>query len=66
MELVVVDEPGGFVEAVGEGFKVFGDHADFLGGCLVAVGQMASVREIEAHNAVVGLQYSRISVQIGR
>ena len=37
LELVVVDETGRFIEAIGEGFEVFGDHADFLGGCLVAM-----------------------------
>jgi hypothetical protein len=36
-EFGVVDQAGRLVQAVRQGFEVFGDHGDFLGGCLVTM-----------------------------
>ncbi len=45
--LVVVDASGLLVEPVGHRFEVPGDHGDFLGGRLEAVGEVAAMREVK-------------------
>ena len=55
LEGVVVDEAGRLVEAVGHGLEVDAGGADALLGRHEAVREVAAVRQVEAHDAVVRL-----------
>lgn len=65
LQLVVVDEASGLVQSIWESFEVLGDHGDLLGRRLVAMGKMAAVREVEAHDSVVRVEDGRVGVQVG-
>lgn len=65
LELLIVDEAGLLVEAVGDGLEVLGNCGDLLGGRLVSVGQMATVGEVQTHQAIMGIHESRVDVQVG-
>ena len=64
-ELVVVNDTCGFVEAVGKGFKVFRYHGYLLGRSLVAMGKMAAMGQVETHDSVMGVENSRVGVEVG-
>lgn len=65
LELIVVDQAGGLVQPVGDCLEVFGDEGDLLGGSLVAVGQMAAVRKVKTHEAIMSVHERGINVQVG-
>lgn len=65
LELLIVDEAGLLVELVRDGLEVLGNCRDLLGGCLVSVGQMATVGEVQTHQAIMGIHERRVDVQVG-
>lgn len=65
-ELVIVDQASLLVQAVGEGLEVLGHHRDLLVRQLVAVGEMAAMRKVETHDALMSVEEGRVSVKVGR
>lgn len=66
LELVVVDVAGGGVDLVGEALEVDGGGGDLLPpGGVVAVGEVAAGGEVEAHDAVVGLEDGGVGGEVG-
>ena len=65
LELVVVDQPRRLVEAVGHRLKKDRRRRDALVVRLVAVGQVPSVREVEAHDAVVRVEQGGVDLSGG-
>ena len=63
LELVVVDEAGRLVEAVGHRLEKDRRRRDALGVGLVAVGEVAAVREVEAHDAVVRVEQGGVDLR---
>ena len=55
LERVVIDVAGRLVQSVRHRLEVNGDHRDLLRVRLEAVREVAAVREVEAHDAVVRL-----------
>lgn len=66
LELVVVDDASLEVDAVREGLEVGGDSRDLLGGSLVAVGQVATVGQVETHDALVRPHDGLVDLEVGR
>lgn len=65
LHLVVVNLTSRLVKAVGNGLKVLRHGRDLLCGGLVAVGKMTTVRQIKAHETVMGIHERRVDVEIG-
>lgn len=65
LELVVVDQTGRLIQSVWERLEVLGNEGYFLGWRLVAVGQVAAVRKVKTHQAIMGVHERRVDVQIG-
>lgn len=65
LESVVVDDTGLKVNTVREGLEVGGNGRDLAGGGLVAVTQVTTVGEIQAHQAVVGTHESLVDLEVG-
>ena len=63
-QLVVVDQTGLLVKPVWERLEVFADSADLLVGELVAVGQVATVGQVEAHDSVVCVEKGGVCVEV--
>jgi hypothetical protein len=55
-----------FIETVGHAFEVARDHGYFLGGGLKAMREVASVREVEGKDAVVGFEEGCVDLCIVR
>jgi hypothetical protein len=66
LELLVVDDAGLEVDAVGHGLEVGRDGRDLALGRLVAVGQVTAVGEVKAHEAAVGRHDGLVNLQVGR
>ncbi len=64
LQLVVINEARGLVEAVGHRLEEDGGGRDALGVGLVAVGQVAPVGEVEAHDAVVRVEQGRVDLEL--
>ena len=64
LQSVIVDGTGGFVEVVGHGLKVLRDKGDLFARGLVTVGQMTTVRQVQAHQTVVGVEKSGQGVEV--
>lgn len=62
LELLIVNEARLLVQAVRDSLEVLGNGRNLLCRCLVAVREMASVRQIESHESVVGIHESRINI----
>ena len=65
LKSVVVDDTGLKVDTVREGLEVGGNGRDLPGGGLVAVAQVTTVGEIQAHQAVVGTHESLVDLEVG-
>lgn len=67
LEPVVIDVPSLGVHLVGQTLKVDGGGRDLLAaGCVVAVGQVATGREIQPHDTVVGVEEGGVGSEIRR
>mmetsp|Transcript_23839 Transcript_23839/g.67519 ORF Transcript_23839/g.67519 Transcript_23839/m.67519 type:complete len:374 (+) Transcript_23839:342-1463(+) len=66
LALVVVDEAGALVQAVGDGLEVLRDHADFLGLRLEAVRQVAAVGQVQAHDAIMHVAECGVDLEVRR
>ncbi len=65
LHAVIVDDARLLVQPVRKGFKEDGDGRDLLGVGLVAVGQVAPVRQVQGHDAVVRLEHGRVRLEVG-
>mmetsp|Transcript_21342 Transcript_21342/g.53786 ORF Transcript_21342/g.53786 Transcript_21342/m.53786 type:complete len:436 (+) Transcript_21342:112-1419(+) len=65
LDLVVVNQPGGLVQPVWHGLEVDGHGGDLLGVRLVAVAEVAAVRQVQRHDAVVRLQQRGVHLEVG-
>mmetsp|Transcript_83302 Transcript_83302/g.193519 ORF Transcript_83302/g.193519 Transcript_83302/m.193519 type:complete len:216 (-) Transcript_83302:149-796(-) len=66
LALIIVDNTGLFVQAVGDRLKVLGNHGDLLRLSLVAVRKMATVRQVQAHDPVVHIAQGSEYLEVGR
>lgn len=66
LEAVVVDEAGRLIEAVWQRLEEDGRCGDALLRGVEAVREVAAVGEVEAHDAVVGLQECSVNCEVGR
>jgi len=64
-ELVVVNVAGGLVQAVRKRLEVDGGSRDPLLGSVEPVGQVATVRQVKAHDTVVGLEERSVHGEVG-
>lgn len=62
---LVIDDAGVFVDSVRQHLEVLAHCRDLLLGGLVAVGQMAAVREIQRHYPVEWLQQASVHCEVG-
>ncbi len=65
LHLVVVDNASLLVQAVREGLEEDRHSRDLLGVGLVAVTEVAAVRKVQSHDAVVGLQDGSVGLEVG-
>merc|ERR1712010_331452 len=64
LQSVVVNQTGLLVEPVGHGLVVDAHGGDLLLVGLVAVAEVAAVRKVERHDAVVGLEERAVDVEV--
>ena len=65
LELVVVDEAGFEIDAVGEGLEVRGNGGDLPLGSLVAVGQVTTVGQVKTHKPFVRPHDGLVDLEVG-
>ena len=65
LQLVVVDGACLFIKTIWESLKVLRDEGDLFRRSLVTVREVAAMREIEAHEAIVGVHQSGVDEEVG-
>lgn len=65
LEAVEINETGGGIDLVGHGLEVDRGGGDLLLGGLVTVGQVSTGREVETHDAVLGLDHGGQGSEVG-
>merc|ERR1740123_1882162 len=66
LALVVIDQTSRLVEAVRNRLEVLRYHGNLLRGQLVAVRQVATMRQVQSHDAVVDVAEGREDLEVGR
>lgn len=66
LELVIVDDAGLEIDAVGHGLEVGRDSGDLALRSLVAVAQVTTVGEVKTHEAAVDRHDGLIDLEVGR
>lgn len=65
-KFLVIDESRLLIKTVWHRLEIFRYGRDLLGRRLVAVGKMATMRQIKTHESVVCVHEGRVDVEVGR